>query len=105
MLAEDEIIKTFIQLVETQRTLFANCEAELEQLCASLPLDREQMSDAIAEWCASYPEIDQALDSSSESDRVPGSQGDAPPPPDPKLYQEMLQNTIRRQQKPPKKKP
>ncbi|MEB3827682.1 hypothetical protein [Phormidium sp. CCY1219] len=108
MSLEDQTIQNFITLVETQWPLFADCQAELEQLQANLPSDKEEMSDTIADWCESHPAILDALDAISQqpqSDRVPGHQGNAPPPPDPKLYQEMLQNAMRRNQPPSKTKP
>ena len=108
MLQEDQTIQNFITLVKTQWPLFADCQGSLEQLQANLPLDKEEMSDTIADWCESHPAILDALDAISEqqeSDRVPGNQGKAPPPPDPKQYQEMLENAMRRNQPPSKTKP
>jgi hypothetical protein len=108
MSLEDQIMQNFLTLVETQPPLFADCQGELEQLCNSLPEDKEEMSDAIADWYESHPAILNAMDAMSkqqEGDRVPGTQGNAPPPPDPKLYQEMLQNAMRRNQSSSKTKP
>ncbi|MBD1940317.1 hypothetical protein [Microcoleus sp. FACHB-68] len=108
MRLEDQTIQDFITLVETQWPLFAECQGELEQLQTSLPSDREGMSDAIIDWCESHPAILDAMDAMSEQqqrDRVPGSHGHAPPPPDPKVYQEMLDNEIRRNQSSSKTKP
>lgn len=102
MSSRDEYIQNFITLVETQWPLFADRQEELEQLETSLPPDTKGISNAIASWCKSRPAIRDAMDAISErkeSDRVPGSQGNPPPPPDPKLYQEMLKNAIRRQKK------
>ncbi|MBP0014132.1 MAG: hypothetical protein J7545_10645 [Roseofilum sp. SBFL] len=107
MSSRDEYIQNFITLVETQWPLFVDRQEELEQLGTSLPPDTKGISNAIASWCKSRPPIRDAMDAMSarkEGDRTPGSQGNAPSPPDPKLYQEMLQNTIRRQQKPAKEK-
>jgi hypothetical protein len=101
---EDRTLQNFIQLVETQWTLFANHQGELDALLESLPSDKAEMSDAIYEWCESRPDILKAMDAlweRQESDRTPGTQGTAPPPPDPEFYQKMLQNAIRRNQSPP----
>jgi len=107
MSLEDQTIQNFIALVETKWPLFADCQAELEQLQANLPSDKEEMSDTIADWCESHPAILDALDGMSgdiisKYSKTPGNQGNAPPPPDPKLYQEMLQNAMRRNQPPSK---
>ncbi|MBK4729020.1 hypothetical protein JJD41_03820 [Oxynema sp. CENA135] len=106
MLQEDETIQDFIKLVETQKPLFADCQEELQQLLGNLPSDKEGMSDAIADWCEAHPSVQNALDALSEQkegDRVPGHTGIAPPPPDPKFYQQMLENAIRRNQSPSNK--
>ncbi len=108
MSLEDKMIQDFIQLVETQWPLFADYQEELEALVKNLPSDKEGMSDAIASWCQSRPTIRDAMvtmSKSKEGDRVPGTQGNAPPPPDPKIYQEMLQNNIRRHQSSSQNKP
>lgn len=98
MLLEDKTIQKFLTLVETQSSLFADCQGELEQLWKSLPEDKEGMSDAIASWCQSRPTIRDAMDTMSkrkEGDRSPGHTGHAPPPPDPKAYRDILENAIR----------
>ncbi len=108
---EDRTLQNFIQLVETQWTLFANDPGELDALLENLPSDKEEMSDAICEWCESRPDVLKAMDTlweqqerePQENDRAPGTQGNAPPP-DPEFYQKMLQNAIRRNQSPPKPK-
>jgi hypothetical protein len=108
MSSRDQYIQNFITLVETQWPLFAGCQGELEQLRTSLPDDTKGISNAIASWCQSRPTIRDAMDTmskSKEGDRVPGTQGNAPPPPDPKIYQEMLQNNIRRHQSSSQNKP
>jgi hypothetical protein len=105
MSLEDKMIQDFIQLVETQWPLFADYQGELEALVKNLPSDKEGMSDAIASWCESHPSVQDAMSESQEGDRVPGTQGNAPPPPDPKIYQEMLQNKIRRHQSSSQNKP
>ncbi|TVQ58253.1 MAG: hypothetical protein EA366_07000 [Spirulina sp. DLM2.Bin59] len=111
MSLEDQMIQDFIALVETQWPLFVDCQRELTQLCESLPEDKEAMSDAIAAWCESHPAIQNAIDvlsgnEISDGSKAPGTQGKAPPPPqDPKMYQEMLQNNIRRNQSPSQPKP
>lgn len=102
MSSRDEYIQNFITLVETQWPLFADCQEELEQLVEKLPSDTRKISNEIAAWCKSHLKIRDAMDTISQqpqSDRTPGSKGNPPPPPDPKLYQEMLKNTIRRQKK------
>ena len=43
-----------------------------------------------------------AISGQKVGDRTPGHTGEAPPPPDPKTYQYILENTIRRIQSPPK---
>ena len=108
MLLEDQTIQNFIALVETQWPLFADCQADLEKLQANLPSDKEGMSDTIADWCESRPAILDALDGisgyiTSKYSKTPGNKGNPPPPPDPKLDQEMLENAIRRNQSLPKK--
>ena len=109
MLLEDQTIQNFITLVETQWPLFADCQGSLEQLQANLPSDKEEMSDTIADWCESHPAILDAMDRMSEDiskySKTPGNQGKAPPPPDPKQYQEMLENAMRRNQPQSKTKP
>jgi len=110
MSLEDQTIQKFIALVGTQWPLFADCQAELEQLQANLPSDKEEMSDMIANWCESHPAILDALDGISgdiisKHSKTPGNKGKAPPPPDPKLYQEMLENEVRRNQSSSKTKP
>lgn len=108
MLQEDKDIQDFIKLVETQRPLFADCQEELQQLLGNLPSDKEGMSDAIADWCEAHPSVQKALDALSEQkggDRVPGHTGNAPPPPDPKAYRDILENAIRRIQSPSKQTP
>ncbi len=108
MSSRDEYIQNFITLVETQWPLFADCQGELEQLQTSLPDNIKGISNAIASWCQSRPPIRDAMDAMSGlqvGDRVPGTQGNAPPPPDPKIYQEMLQNNIRRHRSSSQSKP
>ena len=110
MSLEDQIMQNFLTLVETQPPLFADCQGELEQLCQSLPEDKEEMSDAIADWYESHPPIRDAMDAMSgnvisDYSKAPGTQGHAPPPPDPKTYRNILENAIRRLQSPPKQTP
>ncbi|WP_199247798.1 hypothetical protein [[Phormidium] sp. ETS-05] len=108
MSSRDEYIQNFITLVETQWPLFADCQGELEQLQTSLPDDIKGISNAIASWCKSRPPIRDAMDAMSGQkvgDRTPGHTGEAPPPPDPKTYRDILENTIRRNQSPPKQTP
>lgn len=107
MSLEDQTIQNFITLVETQWPLFADCQGELEQLWRDLPSDKEGMSDMIADWYESHPAIADAMDAISEekqTKRAPGTLGNVPNP-DPKLYQQMLENAMRRNQSPPKTKP
>ncbi|MCT7976586.1 hypothetical protein [Laspinema olomoucense] len=110
MSLEDQIMQNFLTLVETQPPLFADCQGELEQLCKSLPEDKEEMSDAIADWCESRTTIRDAMDAMSgniisDYSKAPGIHGNAPPPPDPKAYRDILENAIRRIQSPPKQTP
>ncbi|MCT7975855.1 hypothetical protein [Laspinema olomoucense] len=108
MSLEDQIMQNFLTLVETQPPLFADCQGELEQWCKSLPEDKEEMSDASAAWYRFRPAIRETMYALSqrketkESDRAPGHTGNAPPPPDPKTYRNILENAIRRIQSPPK---
>ncbi|MCT7984033.1 hypothetical protein NG796_12065 [Laspinema sp. A4] len=107
MSLEDKMIQDFITLVETQSLLFADYPGEVEALIESLPEDKEGMSDAIADWYESHPPIRDAMDAMSgnvisDYSKAPGTQGHAPPPPDPKTYRNILENAIRRIQSPPK---
>jgi hypothetical protein len=105
MSSRDQYIQNFITLVKTRSPLFADCQEELEQLRTSLPEDTAGISNAIAAWCKSRPTIRDAMGAMSEQkegDRAPGHTGNAPPPPDPKTYRNILENAIRRIQSPPK---
>ncbi len=62
MEAENQFLSAFQQLLNTQPELFKDSErTELEALITSLPNDTEQLADAIARWCNSHSEINQAL--------------------------------------------
>ncbi len=62
MEAENKLLLAFQQLLNTQPELLKDSERkELEGLITSLPNEANQLADAIAPWCASHSEINNAL--------------------------------------------
>ena len=54
-------VKAFISLLDNQPSLFKQQQDDLNQLSYSCGKDIETVSDAIAFWCNSHPEIDEEL--------------------------------------------
>jgi hypothetical protein len=54
-------VKAFISLLDNQPSLFAQHRDDLNQLSYSCGEDIETVSDAIALWCNSHPEIEAEL--------------------------------------------
>ena len=105
MEAENQFLTAFQQLLNTQPELLKDSERrELEALIASLPNDTEQLADAIAPWCASHSEINNALMQILAGEKVRGIAGTYPSPEtkseDEKNLREELLNALR-QSSPP----
>jgi hypothetical protein len=54
-------VKAFISLLDNQPSLFAQHRDDLNQLSYSCGDNIETVSDAIARWCNSHPEIEEEL--------------------------------------------
>ncbi len=81
MEAENKLLLAFQQLLNTQPELLKDSERmELEALITSLPNDTKQLADAIAPWCASHSEINNALMQILAGEKVRGIAGTFPSP-------------------------
>jgi predicted transposase/invertase (TIGR01784 family) len=99
-LFHEQNVAAFIQLLNSQRTLFSPQDlADLEQLIAPLPDDTEELSKAIATWCAGEErashlnvlrQIRQTLLNSTR-EQVSETNSDTPDSP---LNKQMLLNVI-----------
>ena len=110
MEAENKLLLAFQQLLNTQPELLKDSERrELEALIISLPNDTKQLADAIAPWCASHSEINNALMQILVGEKVRGIAGTYPSPEtkseDEKNLREELLNALRQSSPPDNPKP
>ena len=99
MSLNEQKIAAFIQLIESQPSLFSQQDrASLWQLASTLPNDTEQISDAIAKWCKSRESIrNELLLLIDKSPEIAPSRGPSKnfKSPDPKNYHDILLNAVR----------
>ncbi|WP_375466979.1 hypothetical protein [uncultured Nostoc sp.] len=98
MLLDEQKIKAFAQLIQSQPSLFSEQQqAQLWELFPSLPNDANTIANAIAEWSQDYQDIWNALlpliaQNSGNITRGPLKN---PEPANPEDYKEQILNAMR----------
>ncbi|KYC38111.1 hypothetical protein WA1_37815 [Scytonema hofmannii PCC 7110] len=108
MLLDEQKIKAFAQLIQSQPSLFSEQQqAQLWELFPGLPNDANKVANAIAEWSQDYQEVWNELLPliAQNSDSITRGPLENPEPVNPKDYKEQIVNAMRESFPSPKQQP